>query len=57
MDELTLLMSGVQELHSWGPVDNTQLNLEITAGILCTLDVVMIFWRSAVAIKDNNDFL
>jgi len=33
VDELTLVMSVVQELRTWGPVDHIRSNLEITAGI------------------------
>ena len=50
-------MSVVQELRSWGPVDHIQSNLKITAGILGMPDAVVIFWRSAVSIRDHNDLL
>ena len=46
-----LSKSVVQELRSWGPADYIPSNLEITAGILGTPDVVVIVWQSAVAIK------
>jgi len=52
-----LSKSVVQELRSWGPADYIRSNLEITAGILGTPDVVVIFWQSAVAIKDHNYLL
>ena len=55
VDELTLVTSVIQELCSWGPVNHISSILEITAGVLGTLDVI--FWWSAVAIKDHNDLL
>ena len=44
VDELTLVMSVIQELWSLGPVNHSWLNLEITAGVRGTPDVVMTFW-------------
>ena len=41
----------VQKLRSWGVVDHIRSNLKIGVGILGTPDVVVIFCRSAVAIK------
>ena len=45
MDKLTLVMSVVQKLSSWGQVKHIRSkNLEITAGVLGIPDVVVIFW-------------
>ena len=46
MDELTLVMNVVQELCPWCQMYHIWSNLYITAGVLCTPDVVMIFWFS-----------
>ena len=45
------------KLSSWGPVKHIRSNLEITAGVLGTSDVVVIFWWWVVAIKYHNDLL
>ena len=45
------------ELRSCSPADHILSNLEITSGILCTSDVVVIFLGFVVAIKDYNCFL
>ena len=57
MDELTLVMSVVQELCPWCQMYHIWSNLYITAGVLCMADVVMIFWRAAIAIEDHSDLL
>ena len=54
VDELMLVTSVIQELCSWGPVNHIWSNLETTAGVLGTLDVVVIFWWSAVSSGPDN---
>ena len=55
MDKLTLVTSVVQELSPWCQMYHIRSNLYIAAGILCTPDVVMIFWRAAIAIEDHGN--
>ena len=57
MDEATLVMSVVQELCPWCQMYHIRSNLYITAGVLCTPDVVMILRRAALAIEDHSDLL
>jgi len=47
-------MNAVQEFCPWCQMYHTRSNLYITAGILGTTDMIMIFWRAVIAIKDHH---